>query len=151
MNLFRVMMKDLRLLSRDRSALVFLLLVPMVVIFVIAETQSESGSKSILFPIVNEDQGPVANALIKVFREHLDVRIMDRPSAEQLVKVENKAPAILVLPAGHEQALPHRAGVDHRAADRSGAVEANCRRSRSSCCWRIATRRRWVIRFTKSC
>jgi ABC-2 type transport system permease protein len=94
------MMKDLRLLSRDRSALVFLLLVPMVVIFVIAETHSESGSHSIVFPIVNEDQGPVANALIKVFREHLDVRIMDRAGAEHLVKVENRAPAILVLPPG---------------------------------------------------
>lgn len=100
MNLFRVMMKDLRLLSRDRSALVFLLLVPMIVIFVIAETHSESGSTSILFPIVNEDQGPVANALIKVFREHLDVQIMDRSAAEHLVKVDNKAPAVLVLPAG---------------------------------------------------
>ena len=81
MNLFRVMMKDLRLLSRDRSALVFLLLVPMVVIFVIAETHSESGSKSILFPIVNEDQGPVANALIKVFRE-LAARHRGEVSAE---------------------------------------------------------------------
>lgn len=100
MNIFRVMAKDLRLIVRDRSALVFLLLVPMVVIVVVAETHSEEGTSNIIFPIVNEDEGPVANALIKVFREHLDVHIMDRAAAEHLVKVENKAPAILVLPAG---------------------------------------------------
>lgn len=100
MKLLRVMLKDLRLISRDRSAVVFLLLVPMVIILVIAETQSGMGSQSILFPVVNEDQGPVASALLKVFRKHLDVREVDRPTAERLVAVENRAPALLVLPAG---------------------------------------------------
>ncbi len=100
MKLLRIMLKDLRLITRDRSAVVFLLLVPIVVIFVVATTQSEAGSESILFPVVNEDQGPVANALIKVFRKHLDVREVDRATAERLVAVENKAPALLVLPAG---------------------------------------------------
>ncbi len=100
MRLLRVMLKDLRLIARDRSALVFLLVVPMVIILVVAETQSGEGSQSILFPVVNDDQGPVANALIKVFREHLDVREVDRATAERLVAVENKAPALLVLPAG---------------------------------------------------
>jgi len=98
--LLRIMLKDLRLLTRDRSALVFLLLVPMVIILVVAETQSGEGSQSILFPVVNEDQGPVATALIKVFRKHLDVQEVDRATAERLVAVENKAPALLVLPAG---------------------------------------------------
>ena len=100
MKLLRVMLKDLRLIARDRSAVVFLLVVPMVIILVVAETQSGEGSQSILFPVVNEDQGPVANALIKVFREHLDVREVDRATAERLVAVENKAPALLVLPEG---------------------------------------------------
>lgn len=100
MNLFRMMLKDLLLISRDRSALLFLLLLPMVIILVVAETQSGSGSQSILFPVVNEDQGPVANALIKVFKEHLDVREVDRATAERLVAAENKAPALLLLPGG---------------------------------------------------
>jgi len=98
--LLRIMLKDLRLLARDRSALAFLVLVPMVIILVVAETQSGMGSQSILFPIVNEDQGPVANALIKVFKEHLSVQEVDRATAERLVAVENRAPALLVLPAG---------------------------------------------------
>jgi predicted permease len=37
--LLRIMLKDLRLITRDRSAVVFLLLVPIVVIFVVATTQ----------------------------------------------------------------------------------------------------------------
>jgi ABC-2 type transport system permease protein len=98
--LLRIALKDLRLIARDRSALVSLLLVPMVIIMVVAETQSGIGSESILFPVVNEDQGPVASALLKVFREHLDVRVVDRTTAERMVAVENKAPALLVLPAG---------------------------------------------------
>lgn len=100
MRLLRVMLKDLRLLLRDRSALMFLIVVPMVIIFVIAETQSGEGSHGIILAVVNDDQGPVANQLVKVFKEHLDVRQVDRATAEHMVSVENRAAAMLVLPAG---------------------------------------------------
>jgi len=94
MKIFAIMLKDLRLIGRDRFALASLLVVPMVVILVVASaTQSGDGSESILFPIVNEDQGPVAAALIKVFRKHLDVREVTRKNAERLVADENDAPA----------------------------------------------------------
>jgi ABC-2 type transport system permease protein len=94
-----VMLKDLRLISRDRSGLIGLLAVPIVVIMVVAAaTQSGDGSKSIIFPVVNEDQGPVATALIRSLREHLDVREVSRASAQHLVAEENDAPAALVLP-----------------------------------------------------
>jgi ABC-type multidrug transport system permease subunit len=99
MKIFAIMLKDLRLIGRDRFALASLLIVPMVVIPVVASaTQSGDGSESIVFPIVNEDQGPVAAALIKVFRKHLDVREVTRESAEHLVADENDAPAALILP-----------------------------------------------------
>ena len=56
-----------------------MLIVPMVVILVVASaTQSGDGNQGIVFPIVNEDQGPVAKALIKVFRKHLNVREVTR-------------------------------------------------------------------------
>lgn len=100
MKLLRIMLKDLRLISRDYSAFVSILIVPLVIIFVIAETQSGEGTESIVFPIVNEDQGPVANALIKVFKQHLKVIEVDRSAAERLVAIENTAPAMLVLPGG---------------------------------------------------
>lgn len=100
MTLWTVTMKDLRLIVRDRSALVSLLLVPIIVIAVVAEIQTGKGTQGIVFPIVNEDQGPVANALIKVFREHLDVHLVDRTEAERMVEVDNRAAAMLVLPGG---------------------------------------------------
>jgi ABC-type multidrug transport system permease subunit len=94
-----VMLKDLRLISRDRFGLIGLLLVPIVVIIVVASaTQSGDGSKDIVFPIVNEDQGPVATALIRALREHLDVREVSRATAHHLVADVNDAPAALTLP-----------------------------------------------------
>jgi ABC-2 type transport system permease protein len=100
MKILAVMLKDLRLVLRDRTAFASLLAVPIVVIMVVAATNSGDSTKTILFPVVNEDQGPVANALIKVFSEHLDVRQVDRATAQQLVAVSNKAPAALILPRG---------------------------------------------------
>jgi ABC-type multidrug transport system permease subunit len=95
-----VMLKDLRLICRDLFGLIALLAVPLVVIVVIATaTQSGDGSKSILFPVVNEDQGPVATALIRAFREHLEVREVSRATARHLVAEVNDAPAALILPA----------------------------------------------------
>jgi len=93
------MLKDLRLIVRDRSGLIALLVVPIVVIIVVASaTQSGDGSKSIVFPIVNEDQGPVATAVIRAFREHLDVREVSHAAAHHLVAEVNDAPAALILP-----------------------------------------------------
>jgi predicted permease len=56
MKIVAVMLKDLRLICRDHFGLIALLLVPVVVIMVVASaTQSGDGSKSILFPVVDED------------------------------------------------------------------------------------------------
>jgi ABC-2 type transport system permease protein len=94
-----VTLKDLRLIVRDRFAAISLLGVPIVVILAIASaTQFGAGSKSILFPVVNEDQGPAATALIRELRKHLDVREVDLPAAERLVADQNQAAAALVLP-----------------------------------------------------
>lgn len=101
MKIFFIMCKDLRLIARDRFAVVSLLIVPIVVILVVASaTQSGNGSGSILFPIVNQDQGPVASALISVFRKHLDVRDVSLATAQHLVADQNDAAAALVLPPG---------------------------------------------------
>jgi len=95
-----VMLKDLRLISRDLYGLIGLVAVPIVVIMVIAAaTQSGDGSQTIVFPVVNEDQGPVATALIRALRKHLDVREVSRASAHRLVAEVNDAPAALILPA----------------------------------------------------
>jgi ABC-type multidrug transport system permease subunit len=94
------MLKDLRLIGRDRFGLIGMLVVPIVVIMVVAvATQSGSRTKNIVFPVVNEDEGPVATALIDSFRKHLEVRIVSRADAVHMVADSNQAPAALILPA----------------------------------------------------
>jgi ABC-2 type transport system permease protein len=94
------MLKDLRLMSRDRAGLLGMLAVPIVVIILIAAaTQSVGVTKNIVFPIVNEDEGPIATALIKSLRKHLDVRIVSRADAIRMVRETHQAPAALILPS----------------------------------------------------
>jgi ABC-2 type transport system permease protein len=95
-----VFRKDLRLFLRDRSALVFSLLMPIFVITVIAEGLFHGdGGPKLLIPVVNEDGGPVAGTFQKLLAEHADVREMSREDAERLVRDKHDAPAAIVFPA----------------------------------------------------
>jgi ABC-type multidrug transport system permease subunit len=99
MKTIAIMLKDLRLICRDRFGLLGLLLVPIVVIMVVAvATQSGNGMKNIVLPVVNQDEGPIATALINSFRRHLDVRIVSQEDAVRMVADTNQAPAALILP-----------------------------------------------------
>jgi ABC-2 type transport system permease protein len=99
MKTIAVMLKDLRLICRDRFGLLGLLVVPIVVIMVVAvATQSGNGMKNIVLPVVNEDEGPIATALINSFHKHLDVHIVSRADAIRMVADTNQAPAALILP-----------------------------------------------------
>jgi linearmycin/streptolysin S transport system permease protein len=94
-----VFRKDLRIFLRDRSALVFSLLMPILVITVIAEGlfHGDDGPQ-LLVPVVNEDGGPVASTFIKLLGEHADVRLMSRAEAEHLVRDKHDAAAAMVFP-----------------------------------------------------
>ena len=89
-----VFRKDLRLLLRDRSAVVFTVLMPVLVITVIAQAlfHDDSGPK-LLVPVVNEDGGPVASTFVKLLAEHASVREVSRAEAERLVRDANDAAA----------------------------------------------------------
>ena len=97
-----VFWKDLRLILRDPWALGFALLVPIFVITVIAAALFSDGDDTprITIPIVDEDRGPVAGAFRKLLAEHAIVEVMDRTRAENMVAVQNRAPAALVFPPG---------------------------------------------------
>src|SRR5215470_18492615 len=82
-----VFRKDLRIFLRVRSALLFSLLMPILVITVIAEGLfHDDDGPQLLVPVVNEDGGPVASTFIKLLGEHADVRPMSRAEAEHLVR-----------------------------------------------------------------
>lgn len=98
MTLLAIALKDLRLIARDRAALLFTLLVPIVVITIVAETLGGGGGASILLPVVNDDGGPVAEVLTEMLGKHVEVEEVDRARAEEVVGVEKRAAAALVLP-----------------------------------------------------
>jgi ABC-2 type transport system permease protein len=97
-SLLAIALKDLRLISRDRAALLFTILVPIVVITIVAGTLGGHGGGAILLPVVNDDHGPVAEVLTETLGKHVEVMEVDRARAEALVAVEKRAAAALVLP-----------------------------------------------------
>ena len=96
-----VFRKDLRIFFRDRSALVFSLIMPILVITVIAEGlfRGKNDGPRLLVPIVNEDKGPVASTFMKLLAEHAIVRETSRAEAVELVRDRHEAPAAIVFPA----------------------------------------------------
>lgn len=85
-------------MARDRAALVFLVLVPFVVVTVLAEALAGSDTGSLLLPVVNEDQGPVASVMIEALGQYAHVVEVDRREAEYLVAGKKTAPAAIVIP-----------------------------------------------------
>ncbi len=99
MTIAAVAAKDLRLLLRDRGALLFVLVVPIAVVGIVAASLSGSGASGVLLPVVNEDGGPVAETLIELLSERIRVVEVDRERAEAMVARETNAAAALLLPA----------------------------------------------------
>ncbi len=100
-----VFWKDVRLILRDRVALVGSLVVPIVIISLIAGALLDNGDRTrLLLPVVDEDQGPVATAFQKLLSEHAEVRPVSRAEAERLVRDDNDAAAALVFPTGLSRA-----------------------------------------------
>src|SRR6185295_15004550 len=89
---------DLRIFLRDRWALVFSLVMPVVVITVIAQALLGRHGPRLLVPVVDEDGGPVARSFMKLLGEHADVREMSRAEAMKFVGVTNSAAAAIVFP-----------------------------------------------------
>jgi ABC-2 type transport system permease protein len=97
-SLLTIAWKDLRLIARDRAALLFLVLVPFVVVTVLAQALAGSDTGSLLLPVVDEDEGPVAEVLIRALSEYANVVVVDRAKAEYLVARKKIAPAAIVVP-----------------------------------------------------
>jgi len=99
--MWSVFRKDLRMFFRDRTALVFSLVMPILVITVIAEGlfADQKEGPQLFVPVVNEDQGPVASTFVKLLGKHARVREMSRADAEHVVRDTHEAPAAIVFPA----------------------------------------------------
>ena len=105
--------KDLRLLARDRIALLFLTIAPIVVMSVAGFSLASlygadaSGQTGYDLPIVDEDGGDLARQIEERLRGDTSVRLQrvaSRAAAQQLVH-DKIAGSALVIPAGTRDAL----------------------------------------------
>ena len=99
--------KDLRLLFRDRWALLFLLLAPIVVISLAGFSLStfyrgQGAETGFLLPVANLDGGEVAEQLIRSLDGAPGLRVtrVDEREARRLVAESGEAGAALVIPEG---------------------------------------------------
>jgi ABC-2 type transport system permease protein len=98
MSVLAIARKDLELILRDPVTLIFTLLVPIVVITIVATSLVGGRLGIIPLPVVNEDEGPVAEVFIEALGEYLQVEELPRAEAEARVLVDKHAAAVLILP-----------------------------------------------------
>jgi ABC-2 type transport system permease protein len=110
----------LRRLARDRLALFFLILLPVVIIAIIGVTFGDAASQRLPVGITDEDAGPLGDELRASLAASpaLDAHAYDDPGALRKAVRRGVVSAGVVLPAGYDQAL--RAG---RAAEVTFVVD----------------------------
>jgi len=110
----------LRRLARDRLALFFLVLLPVVIIAIIGITFRNAASERLPVGVADEGAGPLGDDLRASLAASpaLDARAYDDPDALRKAVRRGVVSAGVVLPAGYDQAL--RAG---RAAEVTFVVD----------------------------
>jgi len=112
-SLFIIIGKDLRLMLRDRPALLFIVIAPVIVIAVAGLSLSglygagPLGRGDYVLPIADEDGGSLGHQIEAKVRDHADVvvlRVGSREEAERLVR-EKAAGSALVIPEGTTAAI----------------------------------------------
>ncbi|HLO29364.1 MAG TPA: ABC transporter permease [Anaerolineales bacterium] len=118
--LFLIGMKDLKVIFRDRAALIFMLLAPFLLTigmgFVTGRfSGSKSGLSDIPVILVNLDQEQLGNALVEVFSSQELAALMEPaassdPEAARRLIDEDKAAAAVIIPAGFTRSIIPAAG-----------------------------------------
>src|SRR5215212_2218522 len=108
--LFLIGLKDLKLIFRDRAALIFMLLAPFLLTiglgFVTGRFSGRSsGLSDIPVIIVNLDQEQLGNALADVFSSQdladlMEPTVSSDPQAARRLIDEDKAAAAVIIPQG---------------------------------------------------
>ncbi len=94
-----VFLKDLRLILRDRTLLVFTLVLPVIVISIFASALlGGRGGPRVTMAVVDEDRGPVARQVIQALGEYATVVELERDAAVRFVRDLSRGPAAIVLP-----------------------------------------------------
>jgi len=114
--LFLIALKDLRLIFRDPSALVLILLAPFVLTLGMGaltgrfSNSSETGIGSIPVLIVNKDEGDLGGVLVDVFQsdELMDLvnpELMDDLQAAKILVDDDESAAVIYVPEGFTSSI----------------------------------------------
>lgn len=109
--LLLIALKDLRLIFRDTSALILMLLAPFILTLGMGALtgrfsgSSNTGISDIPAVIVNQDQGELGTALVDVFQlpelqDLVDLQVMDDYSAAQALVDDDQRAAVIYVPEG---------------------------------------------------
>jgi ABC-2 type transport system permease protein len=119
--IFLIGWKDVKLVFRDKAALVFMLVAPFALTLGMGLITGSLGSSNtsvisdIPVLIVNQDQAQLGNALVEVFQsdelaELVDVELMADPQLARTRINEDKAAAAVIIPAGFSESILGQAG-----------------------------------------
>jgi ABC-2 type transport system permease protein len=118
--LFLIGLKDLKLVFRDRAALIFMLLAPFLLTlgmgFVTGQFGSSgSGISNIPVVIVNQDGGQLGNSLVELFQSKdlsdlVATTILDDAAAARQQVDEDKFAAAVIIPPGFTESIIPVAG-----------------------------------------
>jgi len=115
--LFLIALKDVRLIFRDRSALVLMLLAPFLLTIGMGAitgrfsgSTNNSGITDIPITIVNQDTGQLGTALVSLFTSAdldslLDPTLLTDPAAARSAVDNDESAAAIVIPAGFTDSI----------------------------------------------
>lgn len=106
----RIGLKDLLLVFRDRTALIMMLLAPLVLTVAMGfvtgsfSEDDNSGPEKIAVVVANHDQGLLGQSLLAALRDQgalLDVRILNNEALARMRVDDDAAAAAVIIPAGY--------------------------------------------------
>jgi len=132
---FLIGFKDLKIIFRDRAALILMLLAPFALTlglgFVTGRFSGNNGSGLAEIPvvIVNLDHGQLGNALVDVFKsedlsELVEPTELDTPAVARRLIDEDQSAAAVIIPKGFtESIIPTQAMLDQAKQDQALVLE----------------------------
>jgi ABC-2 type transport system permease protein len=131
--IWAVAAKDLLLLSKDRSALILMFAVPLVLMAILGAAFSSFSSNgaaiTATLPVVDHDRGAMARTLITALERvpHLTVQVRSDESAQKKAVRDGNQVGLLIIPPGFTAAMqaPHpTARVQYYAVANNNDVRA---------------------------
>ncbi|MEC0240864.1 ABC transporter permease [Paenibacillus dokdonensis] len=102
-----MIIKELRLIGKDRRSFIFLLLMPIIFIVMFGSVFNQADSSSITLRTIDQDQSAASKALIGQMQSIMDVKQLPADNLnEQLDKIkQGQFSSMLVIPSGFEKSM----------------------------------------------